>query len=125
MWSLDQIALLFNIALQKAEHDFQHKKRKDAAEEAGWSTTTIAHRTKPANATDVEEDDYTGEIPNEVKALASQFAGLPQGRIAKIFSNRFRPMNLYKLRLMRGRDDLYREQVHVDEGTLKMRKVTG
>ena len=34
-------------------------------------------------------------------------------------------MNLYKLRLMRGRDDLYRDQIHIDEGTLKMRKVTG
>ena len=34
-------------------------------------------------------------------------------------------MNFYKLRWMRGRDDLYCDQVHVDEGTLKMRKVTG
>lgn len=69
--------------------------------------------------------DYTGEIPNEVKVLASHFVGLPQGEIAKIFSNRFRPMNLHKLRLMRGQNDLYREQVHVEKETLKMRKVTG
>lgn len=26
-------------------------------------------------------------------------------------------MNLYKLRQMKGRDDLYREQIHVEEGT--------
>lgn len=34
-------------------------------------------------------------------------------------------MNLYKLRLMRGCDDLYRDQIYIDKGTLKMRKVTG
>lgn len=34
-------------------------------------------------------------------------------------------MNLYKLRLMRGRDDLYHDQIHINTGTLKMRKVTG
>lgn len=68
-WALDQNALLFNIALQKAEHDFQHKKRKDAAEEDGWITTTIAHRAKPSG---IEEDGYTSEIPTEVKALASR-----------------------------------------------------
>lgn len=67
-WTVDQNALLFNIALKKAEHDFQHRKRKDAAEEAGWITTTVAHRAKP-----------TTGVEDEVKALASQFAGLPQG----------------------------------------------
>lgn len=71
------------------------------------------------------EDEYTGEIPHKMKALATQFAGFPQGEIAKVFSNCFRPMNLYKLRLMRGRDDLYCDQIHIDKGTLKMRKVTG
>lgn len=43
------------------------------------------------------EDEYTGEIPEGVQALATQFAGLPQAEIVKGFSNRFRPMNLYKL----------------------------
>lgn len=72
-----------------------------------------------------DEDDYTGEIPNEVKLLASQFAGLPEGEIAKIFANKFRPINLYKLRQMRGCDDMYRDQISIEEGTLKMKKVTG
>ena len=65
---MDQNALLFNIVLQKAEHDFQHGERKDAAEEAGWITTTVAHRAKP-----------TTRVEDEVKGMASQFAGLPQG----------------------------------------------
>lgn len=42
-----------------------------------------------------EDDDFTGEIPPEVKVFSSRFAGLPQGIIARIFSNKFRPKNLY------------------------------
>lgn len=34
-------------------------------------------------------------------------------------------MNLYKLRHMRGCDDMYRDQIQIEEGTLKMKKVTG
>lgn len=96
IWTLDQNTLLFNIVLEKAEHDLAHDKRKAAAKEAGWATSTISVRPRTAAA--IEEDDYTGKIPSEVKALATQFAGLPQGEIAKVFSNRFRPMKLYKLR---------------------------
>lgn len=71
----------------------------------------------------IEKDNYIDEISIEVKLLATQFAGFPQAEIVKVFSNCFRPMNLYKLHLMKGRDDLYRDQIHVDEDTLKMRKV--
>lgn len=84
----------------------------------------IAHRPKDI-AAGMEEDEYTGEIPNEVKAISNQFAGLPQGEIAKVFANRFRPMSLYKLRHMRGREDMYRDQIKVEDGTLRMRKVAG
>lgn len=48
-------------------------------------TAPIAIRPKPSAFT-LDEDEYTGEIPNEVKLLASQFAALPQGEIAKIFA---------------------------------------
>lgn len=52
------------------------------------------------------EDDFAGEIPREVQALATQFAGLPQGEIAKIFCNKSRPINLYKLRHLAALDRL-------------------
>lgn len=84
----------------------------------------IAHRPKDV-AAGMEEDEYTGEIPNEDKALSSQSAGLPQGEIAKVFANRFRLMNLYKLRHMRGREDIYRDQIQVEDGTLTMRSTEG
>lgn len=34
-------------------------------------------------------------------------------------------MNLYKLRLMRRCDDMYRDQISIEKRTLKMQKVTG
>lgn len=122
-WSLSQNALLFNIALERAKFEFTHCKRKAEAELLEMSTSAVVHRPKPISERR-EDEDYTGEIPQEVKAFASQFAGLLQAEIAKIFANRFRPMNLYKLRHMKGRDDLYREQIYVEEGALRMRKVT-
>lgn len=122
-WTEDQNTLLFNIALEKAESDLAHGKLRDAAELAAMGAAAIAVRPKTSAPT-LDEDEYTGEIPNEVKLLASQFAGLPQGEIAKIFANKFRPMNLHKLRHMRGCDDMYRDHVSIEEGTLKMRKVT-
>lgn len=45
--------------------------------------------------------------------------------IAKIFANKFRPMNFYKLRHMRKCDNMYQDQISIKEETLKMRKVTG
>lgn len=123
-WTLSQNALLFNIALQKAESDLANAKLRDAAELSAMDATSVVHRPRlPAGG--LEEDEYTGEIPKEVKALTSQFAGLPEGEIAKIFADKFRPMNLYKLRHMRGCDDMYRDQIQIEEGTLKMKKVTG
>lgn len=65
-----------------------------------------------------EDDDFTGEIHPEVKAFSSQFTGLPQGVIARIFSKTFRPMNLYKLRRMTGKDDMYWDQIQIEHGSL-------
>lgn len=101
-----------------------HGKLRDAAELAAMGAAAIAVRPKTSAPT-LDEDEYTGEIPDEVKLLASQFAGPPQGEIAKILANKFRPMNLHKLRHTRGCDDMYRDQISIEEGTLKMRKVTG
>lgn len=92
--------MLFNIALEKAEHNFQYRKWKTAAEEVGVATLTlVAIRARPAIT--VSEDEFIDDIPTEVKALATQFARLPQEEIGKIFSNCFWRMNLYKLHLMK------------------------
>lgn len=49
-----------------------------------------------------EEDDITGQVPPEVMGITFCFAGLPQEEITRIFYNKFKPINLYRLRHMRG-----------------------
>lgn len=44
------------------------------------------------------KDDIIDEIPLEVKNTTLKFAGLPQEEIANIYHNKFRPINLYRLR---------------------------
>lgn len=63
---MDQNALLFKIVLEKVEHDLIYGKRKVVAEKANWTTITVLLRTRLTIA--IEEDDYTSEIPSEVKA---------------------------------------------------------
>lgn len=48
------------------------------------------------------EDDITGEVPPKVMSITLRFAGLLQEKIVKIFQNKFKPINLYRLRHMRG-----------------------
>lgn len=49
----------------------------------------------------IKENDYTIKISFEMKALATQFVRFPQRRIIKVCSNSFRPINLYKPRLLK------------------------
>jgi hypothetical protein len=75
-----------------------------------------------------EEDDLIGEIPSEVQALNVRYAGLPQDEIVKIFVNKFKPINLYRLRHMRGLqydklNDM--DRIGIEDGMLKLRKTSG
>lgn len=58
----------------------------------GTNVDTIKTRPTIANAA-LDEDDYTSKIPSKVKLLASIFASRLQGKIAKIFDNKFRLLN--------------------------------
>ena len=49
-----------------------------------------------------EEDNITGEVPPEVTSITLRFAGLLQEEIVRIFQNKFKPINFYHLRQMRG-----------------------
>lgn len=62
---------------------------------------------------------------SQSKSQGKEFAGFPQGEIAKIFSNKFQSMKLYKLRYLRRREDMFRNQIQIEEGSLKHREVTG
>ena len=70
-------------------------------------------------------DKEIGEILREVFALEPQFVGLPQEKISKIFQHRFRYLNLYKLRHLKGREKMYQDQIAIKDGTLQIQKITG
>ena len=102
--------MLFNIALEKVKYEFPYNKQKAIIEKAGhWATSTISLRPRTIFA--IKKDYYLSEIFSEKKALVIQFARLYQKKIAKIFFNRFRFINLYKHHLIRGRDNFYHNHI--------------
>ena len=71
----------------------------------------------------LDEGDYTDEILNNIKLLASQFTSLSQSKIAKIFANKFPPMKIYKLHYMKKCDDIYQDKISIKKKTFKIKKV--
>lgn len=62
--------------------------------------------------------------PREVQALSIRFAGLPQEEIVKIFHNKFKPINFYRLRHMRGPCyETYHDQdrIGIEYGILRLK----
>ena len=76
---------------------------------------------------DDDDDDGLGETtPPEFSARRDTFSGLPEVEVVKIFKNKFKPMNLYKLRHLYGFEDTSEEDsIIVKNGSLKPRKTTG
>ena len=74
-----------------------------------------------------DDDDGLGETtPSEVSARRDMFSGLPEEEVVKIFKNKFKPMNLYKMRHLHGFENTQEEDgIVVENGTLKPRKTTG
>lgn len=104
--------------LKKAKHDLVYNKCKAAIEETSWITTVVILRTRSTVA--IKEDNDIDKILSEVKALATQFASLALKKIAKLFSNCVRPMNLYILRLIKSQDNFYHDQINSNKSILKM-----
>lgn len=61
-----------------------------AAIQAG-AVTAAAPRNR------VDEEEPVAEIPPAAPLVASRYPGLPKAEIARMFANKFRPENLYKL----------------------------
>jgi hypothetical protein len=74
------------------------------------------------------DDDESDEISSKVKVLSLRFAGLPQEEIVRIFFNKFKPINLYRLRHMRDRqyeEYLSDEKMSFEKGILRIKKSIG
>lgn len=65
------------------------------SERAGW------HITQAPKRVGMDLDVIKGEVPPEVTNICLSFAGLPQEEIVRIFHNRFKAINLYRLQHMR------------------------
>lgn len=72
------------------------------------------------------DDEPIGEISQATLLVASRYRGLPKAQIARIFANKLRPENLYRLRHLKGREDKDRdENVTIENGQMKLKRVTG
>lgn len=75
-----------------------------------------------------KDDPNSVEIPAEVKTLSVRFAGLPQEEVVQIFNGKFKPVNLFKLRYMKGQSyEAYYGQDHIqiDNSKLRIKKSQG
>ena len=89
---------------------------------------TQVPKTPASKAIMREDDEIPGEIPLEVSDISLQFVGLSQEEIVKIFQNKFKPINLYRLRHMRRLSfEAYKdeERIGIEDGMLKLRKTSG
>ncbi len=75
-----------------------------------------------------KEDNITGEVLIEVMSITLRFSGLLQEETVRIFQNKFKSINPYRLRHMRGLrfDSLYDQDcISIEDGRLKLRKTSG
>ncbi len=74
-----------------------------------------------------EEDDITGEVSTKVMTIILWFAGLSQDEIVRIFQKKFKPINLYCPRHIRGLrfDSLHdQDRIGIEDEMLKLRKTS-
>ena len=103
IYTADQQETLSDKAVNQADYEYVQAQLENTARLTFLATRlALSISTPPANAIR-EDDDYTGEIPPEVKALSSEFAGLP-------------------LRHKEGKNEMYRDQIQIEDGSLKIRK---
>lgn len=114
--------------LAKVEADRAAIEARTARENEESRARITAIQAGPAVArtpTAAEEEDSTGEVPQAALLVASHHPGLPKAEIARIFSNKFRPQNLFKPRHLKGREDRDREENNtIENGTMKLKKST-
>ena len=75
----------------------------------------------------MKHDDIIGEVPLEVMNITLRFANLPPQEIQCIFYNKFKPINLYRLRPMqRIRFNTFqdKERIGIEYGILRLQKTS-
>ena len=86
---------------------------------------SVAVTAAAPHTSQVDEEEPIGEISPATLLVASRYPGLPRAEIARIFANKFRPENLYKLRHLKGREDKDREEnVTIENGRTRNLSLT-
>lgn len=124
IWIQAQNVFLFNIALKKTESYLIYRKLQNVAELVTINASFIAVKLGAIFILAFDEDNYIDEILNKVKLPISQFTNLLQREIIQIFAQIFRSINLYKLHHMREYNEIYQNQIFIEESALKMHKIT-
>lgn len=92
-----------NAAAAKLQLEQDYMKAESAARIAAFTTTSSANESvDPRRRPLGEEDDDIGEIPLEARSMIHRFPSLPKEDIIRIFRNKFRTINLFRFRHMRG-----------------------
>lgn len=121
------------VATRKATLELECMQKESDARIAAAATAAAVTATTPIILLHAQaprgwdDDDNLGEVPQEVQNLV-RFSGLPQEETVRIFRNKFKPINLYRLRHMRDICyDTYHDQdrIEIEDGVLKLKETTG
>ena len=116
---------LFKVALDTAT-----QAKELALKESEARIAAMANRLSTPSSSSItmeEDDDTIGELPLEARKVAAHYPGLPRKEIAAIYKGKFIPENLYKLRMLYGRDDKDRTtQFTIGlDGDLQFKRIKG
>lgn len=74
-----------------------------------WKRKPAHTALLPLDSTPVEEKDFRGEISPAALLVDSNHPRLPRAEVVRIFSNKFRPQILDKVRYLKERERKYRD----------------
>jgi hypothetical protein len=102
--------------LKKTELKKQLLKKKSKTRiDVMTSTVTVTTSSSKDLMYSNTEKDESDEIPPEVKSHRVRFVSLSSDEIVRIFNDKFKPINLYKLRHMRSLNhEFYSNQNHIE-----------
>lgn len=126
----EQLDARFALEQQKFEADLAaievRTNRENEESRARIAVIQAGAATAIAPPAQLDKKEPIGEISQATLLVASRYPGLPKAEIARIFGNKFRPENLYRLRHLKGREDKDREEnVTIENGQMKLKRVTG
>lgn len=126
----EQIDARFALEQRKMEADLAATEARTARENEESRARVAALQSgavvAAAPRTPVYEDDWIEEISPEISLVARRYPGLPKAEVARIFSNRFRPERLHKLRYFDGREEKDRdENAGIKGDCKKIKRVMG